>query len=116
MDTTVSLEFFSESKEHLKTLEHRLKHEHGVSVDMVVPKVATAPVLIAIGIKDDNERAKNTAQRVAQILYHFLHDETASQKQLFLLTIEGERIDIESLSAEQIEEIILKAREEEKEA
>ena len=65
METTISLEFFSETKEHLKTLEQQLKHEHDVDVDLLVPKDATAPVLIAIGIKKHGERAEKAAQRVA---------------------------------------------------
>lgn len=113
MDTTVSLEFFSETKEHLKALEHRLKHEHDVSVDMVAPKDAKAPALVAIGIKGSGERARNAARSVAQALYRFLHDEAAAQKRIFLLTIEGERVDIEPLSAEEIEKIILEAKVEE---
>ncbi len=113
MDTTVSLEFFSETKEHLKTLEQQLKHTHDVSVDMVEPKDLKAPALVAIGIKGSGERARNAARGVAQVLYRFLHDEAAAQKHLFLLTIEGERIDIEPLSASEVEEIILEAKVEE---
>jgi len=66
MDTTVTIEFFSDTKEHLKTLEQRLKHEHDVDVDLVEPRDATAPTLVAIGIKKHGERAENAAQRVAQ--------------------------------------------------
>ena len=113
MDTLVSLEFFAETKEHLKTLEHHLKHEHDVSVDMVVPKDLKAPALIAIGIKGSGERANDAIRRVAQVVYHFLHDESTAQKQIFLLTREGERIDIEPLSAEEIAKILLEAQIEE---
>lgn len=91
-------------------LEHQLKHEHSVSVDMIEPKDPQAPALVAIGIKGSGEQASNAAQRVAQVLYHFLHDEAAAQKHLFLLTIEGERVDIEPLSAEEIQKIILEAK------
>ncbi len=113
MDTTVSLEFFSETKEHLRTLEQQLKHVHDVSVDMVEPKDLKVPALVAIGIKGSGERARNAARGVAQVLYHFLHDEAVTQTHLFLLTIEGERIDIEPLSTSEIEEIILDAKVEE---
>jgi|GEM_PF-725108 hypothetical protein len=109
MDTTISLEFFSETKEHLKTLEQQLKHEHDVDVDLLVPKDATAPVLVAIGIKKHGERAEKAAQRVAQILYHFLHDEAGAtgQKRINLFTREGDRVDIEPLSMEEIEGILV---------
>ena len=113
MDTTITIEFSSDTKEHLRTLEHLLKHEHDVDVDLVEPKHATAPALIAIGSKKHGERAEDAAQRVAQVLYSFLHDEanTAGQKQILLITIEGDRVDIENLSVEQIKGIILAARE-----
>ncbi len=112
MDTTITIEFFSDTKEHLQTLEQKLKHEHDVDVDLVEPRDAQAPALVAIGIKKHGERAENAAQRVAQTLYSFLHDDPA-QKQMLLLTIEGDRIDIKTLSVEQIKEIILEARENE---
>jgi|SRR5579859_92802 len=112
MDTTITIEFFSDTKEHLKTLEQRLKHEHDVEVDLVEPRDAMAPTLVAIGIKKHGERAANAAQRVAQTLYSFLQDD-AAQKQVLLLTIEGDRVDIKNLSVEQIKEIILEARENE---
>ena len=112
MDTTITIEFFSDTKEHLKTLEQRLKHEHDVDVDLVEPRDATAPTLVAIGIRKHGERAENAAQRVAQTLYSFLHDD-ATQKQALLLTIEGDRIDLKNLSVEQMKGIILEARENE---
>ena len=112
MDTTITIEFFSEKKEHLKTLEQRLKHEHDVDVDLVEPRDVAAPALVAIGIKNHGERAENAAQRVAQTLYSFLHEDPA-QKQMLLLTIEGDRMDINTLSVEQIKEIILAAKENE---
>src|SRR5712692_8499658 len=107
MDTTITIEFFSETSEHLKSLEHLLKHEHDVDVDLVVPKDATAPALIAIGIKKSGERAAKAAQRVAQVLYSFLHDEIgpAGRKQIFLFTIEGDRVDIEPLSVQETKRI-----------
>lgn len=115
MDTTITIEFFSDTKDHLKTLEQRLKHERDVDVDLVEPHDVTAPALVAIGIKKHGERADSAAQRVAQTLYSFLHDETGAsgQSQMQLLTIEGDRMDIKTLSVEQIKEIILAARENE---
>ena len=113
MDTTITIEFFSDTEEHLKSLEHQLKHIHDVDVDLVEPKDANAPALVAIGIKKHGERAEDAAQRVAQVLYSFLHDEanTAGQKQILLITIEGDRVDIEPLSAQEIADIILAAKE-----
>jgi hypothetical protein len=113
MDTEINLEFFSETKEHLQHLEQQLKQVHDVDVGLLVPKDATAPTLIAIGIKKGGERAVRAAQQVAQVLYDFLQDEAgaAGQKQLLLLTIEGDRVDIATLSVEEIEGIILAAKE-----
>ena len=112
MNATITIEFFSDTKEHLKTLEQRLKHVHDVEVDLLEPRDATAPTLIAISIKKHGERAENAAQGVAQTLYSFLHEDEA-QKQALLLTIEGDRVDVKNLSVEQIKEIILEARENE---
>ncbi len=112
MDTTITIEFFSDTKEHLRTLEQSLRHEQDVEVGLLEPRDATAPTLVAIGIKKHGERAENAAQRVAQTLYNFLQDD-AAQKQALLLTIEGDRVDVKNLSVEQIKEIILEARENE---
>lgn len=113
MQTTVTIEFTSDTKQHLKKLEHALKHIHDVKVDLVEPRDHAAPVLIAIGISKSGERAERAAQNVAQTLYDFLREDTGgqSQKKIFLVTIEGERIDIESLSAGEIEKIIVEALE-----
>ena len=113
MDTTITIEFFSDTEEHLKSLEQQLKRIHDVDVDLVEPKDTTAPALVAIGIKKHGERAEQAARQVAQVLYNFLHDETdsAGQKQIFLFTIEGDRVDIEPLSAQEIADIILAAKE-----
>jgi|SRR5579864_3702449 len=113
MDTEINLEFFSESKEHLTLLERQLKQVHDVDVGLLVPKDASAPALIAIGIKKSGDRAAKAAQHVAQVLYNFLSNEagTDGQKQLLLLTIEGDRVDIATLSVEEIEAIILAAKE-----
>ncbi len=113
MDTTITIEFFSDTEEHLKSLEHQLKHLHDVDVDLVEPRDANAPALVAIGIRKHGERARQAAQEVAQVLYNFLHDQTGSagRKQIFLFTIEGDRVDIEPLSAQEIADIILAAKE-----
>ncbi|HLX58767.1 MAG TPA: hypothetical protein VKR83_17240 [Ktedonobacteraceae bacterium] len=113
MYATITVEFFSDTKEHLKILEQQLKHEHDVDVDLVEPKDVTAPALVAIGIKKSGERAEKAVQEVARVLYNFLHNEAgaAGQKRIFLLTIEGDRVDIEPLSVEEIEGIILAAKE-----
>ena len=115
MDTTITIEFFSDTKEHLRTLEQRLKHERDVDVDLVETRDLTAPALVAIGIKKHGERADSATQRVAQTLYSFLHDDAGAtgQNQMLLLTIEGDRMDIKTLSVEQIKQIILEARENE---
>jgi hypothetical protein len=48
---------------------------------------------------------------VAQTLYTFIHDPTSQgQKQIFLFTIEGDRVDAETLSQEQLQEIIVAAK------
>jgi hypothetical protein len=112
MDTTITIEFFSDTKEHLRTLEQRLKHEHDVDVDLVEPRDSTAPALVAIGIKGHGERAENAARSVSQTLYNFLQEEPA-QNRMLLLTIEGDRVDVKNLSVEQIKEIILEAKENE---
>lgn len=111
MNTTVNIEFTSENEQHLKTLEHQLKHIHDVSVDLLEPKDHSAPALVAIDIKKSGARAEMAAQNVAQVLHDFLHESAnaASQKKIFLVTIEGERIDIELLSEEQIKSIIIEA-------
>ncbi len=111
--TTITIEFFSDTEGHLKILEHQLKHIHDVGVDLVEPRDASAPALVAIGIKHSGERAAQAIHQVAQTLYSFLHDETAptGQKQILLFTIEGDRVDIESLSVQDIEDIILAAKE-----
>ena len=111
-DTTITIEFFSDTKEHLRTLEQRLKQEHDVDVDLLEPRDATAPTLVAIDINKHGERAENAAQWVAQTLYNFLQED-AGQNQAQLLTIEGDRVDLKNLSVEQIRDIILTAKENE---
>ena len=113
MKTTITIEFISETKQHLRTLEHQLKQIHDVKVDLVEPKDPVVPALVAIGIDKSGVKAERAAQSIAQVLHGFLHDEASaqSQKKIFLVTIEGERIDIEPLSVEEIKGIIVAARE-----
>lgn len=113
MDTTVTVEFTSDTEEHLRTLEYQLKHIHDVKVDLVEPKDHTAPALIAIEVGKSGERAEIAAEGVARVLHDFLHTDTAalSHKSIFLVTIEGERIDIEPMSVEEINDIIMTAKE-----
>ncbi|HZU66791.1 MAG TPA: hypothetical protein VFA09_05900 [Ktedonobacteraceae bacterium] len=109
---TITIEFFSDTEGHLKILEHQLKQIHDVGVELIEPRDATAPALVAIGIKHSGERAAQATRQVAQTLYNFLHDESspAGQKQILLFTIEGDRVDIEPLSVQDIENIILAAK------
>jgi len=113
--TTINIEFTSDTEQHLRILEHRLKQIHDVEVDLFEPANPGRPALVAIGIDKSGERGEKAAQSVAQVLHDFLHDDadTESQKKIFLVTFEGERIDIEPLSVEEIKGIIVVAREEE---
>lgn len=114
MDTTVNIEFTSDTTQHLKTLEQQLKHIHDVKVDLLAPKdISVAPALIAIGLSKNISKAEQAAHNVAQTLYTFLHEDeaTQSQKKIYLVTREGDRVDIEPLGAEEIEEIIVEAQE-----
>lgn len=110
METTLSLEFISDTKEHLKSLEHQLKHIHGVQVELVEPRDTSAPALVGIGVKQNVPEA---AQNVAQTLYGFLREEQSAQgqKKIYLVTIEGDRVDIENLPVEDIYKIIVTAQE-----
>jgi hypothetical protein len=112
VETTVTIEFLSETRQHLATLEQQLKHIHDVQVDLVEPKDHRAPALLAIGIEKSGAVAGRAAQGVAQVLYDFLHEETNREghKKIFLVTIEGERRDIEPLSAEEIRSILIAAQ------
>ena len=111
----VTIEFFSDTEGHLQTLESRLKHIRDVDVYLIEPKDADAPALVAIGIKKGGERAAVAAHNIAQALYDFIHDETSAQvqKKILLFTIEGGRLDLEPLTADEIEGIIVTAKKEE---
>jgi hypothetical protein len=51
---------------------------------------------------------------VAQFLHDFLYEHSdQGQKHIFLVTVEGDRIDIESLSTEEIKNIMIGAEENE---
>jgi hypothetical protein len=111
----ITIEFFSDTEEHLKVLENQLKHIHDVDVYLIEPKDSAAPALVAIGVTKGGERAAVAAHNIAQVLHDFIHDETGSQtqKKILMFTIEGGRIDLEPLTANEIEGIIVTAKEEE---
>lgn len=111
----ITIEFFSDSEQHLKILENRLKHIHDIDVYLIEPKDATAPALVAIGLAKGGDRAAKAAHNVAQVLYDFIHNETDPQiqKKILLFTIEGGRIDLEPLTVDEIEGIIVTAKKEE---
>ena len=111
METTISIEFTSDTREHLKSLEQQLKHIHDIHVDVVEPRVDTAPALVGIGIGKGGERGHQAAQSVAQVLHDFLHTDanTTSAKKIYLVTIEGDRRDIESLSTPELGQLIITA-------
>ncbi len=111
MVTTVSIEFVGDTEKHLKKLEHELKHIHKVHVDLVEPRDHTAPVLVGIGINEGREKAVEIAQSIAQTLYNFLHENASASdnKKIYLVTAEGDRIDIEPLQANEINTILVGA-------
>jgi len=106
--TTVSIEFVGDTEQHLKVLEHELKHIHDIDVDLVQPRDHTAPVLVAIGVNKGGERGTVAIQNIAQVLSNFLHSGTAApeDKKIYLVTAEGDRVDIEPLSVTEINAII----------
>ena len=111
---TVTIEFFSDTEQHLKILEHQLKHIHDVDVYLVEPIDPQAPALVSIGVNKSGERAAQAAQNIARVLHDFIHDTSATgQKKILLFTIEGDRVDIEPLSSEEIENIIVAAKKDE---
>jgi hypothetical protein len=111
----VTIEFFSDSEEHLQILQSQLNHIRDVDVYLIEPKDATAPALVAIGVTKGGERAAVAAHNIAQVLHDFIHDESGPQiqKKILLFTIEGGRIDLEPLTADEIEGIIVTAKKEE---
>ena len=111
MEPTLTLEFRADTREHLKALEHDLKNIHGVQVFFVEPKDETAPVLISIGIRKRDEQADMTIRHVAHTLYDFVHGGAGeeSQKTISLVTIEGERVDVASLTYDALKQIIAEA-------
>ena len=76
----VTIEFFSDSEEHLQILESQLKHIRDVDVYLIEPKEAAAPALVAIGITKRGERAAVAAHNIAQVLHDFIHDETGTTR------------------------------------
>jgi hypothetical protein len=111
MEPTITLEFSSDTREHLHTLEHELKQIHGVQVFFVEPRDEDAPVLISVGVSKKGEQADLEIRRISHTLYDFLHNAASdeSQKIINLVTIEGERVNIAPLAAEEIKEIISNA-------
>lgn len=110
MEPTITLEFTSDTRQHLKTLEHELKQIHSVQVFFVEPRDETAPVLISLGIGKKHE-AEVAIRRIAHTLYDFLHSSAneETKKTLTLVTIEGDSVDIAPLSEEEIKTIIEQA-------
>jgi hypothetical protein len=114
METTVSIEFLADSRQHLKELDHQLKAIHDVKVSLIEPKDIKVPTLVAIAIAGNEARAEAAANRIAQVLHSFLHaagDGQDANKKIFLVTVEGDRVDIESLAVEEIKRIIFEAYE-----
>jgi hypothetical protein len=109
METTVTLEFISDSLLPLRTLEHELKAIHGLKVFFVEPRDQTAPVLISLGMSKKDEQADLRIRRIAHTLYDFLHGNESQQVQVTLVTIEGESTNIVALESEEIRQIIATA-------
>ena len=111
----VTIEFDADTEQHLKILENQLKQIHDVDVYLIEPKDPDAPALVAIGVSKGGERAVKAAHNIAQVLHNFIHAGTSplGEKKILLFTIEGGRIDLEPLTAEQIEGIIVTAKKEE---
>lgn len=105
---TANIEFLSDTEQHLREIEQHLKSIRHIKVDLVKPLVQQAPALITIDIHRGGEE---TAHAIAQVLYDSLHTNVATQgqKQIFLVTIEGDRVDIEPLTVEQITSVLLGA-------
>ncbi len=111
MEPTITLEFTSDTRQHLHELEHELKAIHGVKVYFVEPRDEAAPVLISLGLSRKGEQADLEIRRIAHVLYDFLHSSESdeSQKTITLVTIEGESVNIAPLSSDEIRDIIAQA-------
>lgn len=105
---TANIEFLSDTKQHLEELEQQLGSIHHIKVDLIEPLDQSAPALITIDIHRGGEEI---VRSIAQVLYNSLHVGVVGQgqKQIFLVTIEGDRVDIEPLSVEQITNVLLGA-------
>ena len=105
---TANIEFRSDSEQHLREIEDSLRRIHHIKVDLIRPLDQHAPALITIDIHRGGEE---TAHAIAQVLYDTLHVQNAAQgqKQIFLVTIEGDRVDIEPLNVGQITNVLLGA-------
>lgn len=112
---TVNIEFVADAdtEKHLKQLEHELKQIDDTQIALIEPKDHTAPALFSIGFRKGGDRAVAAIHHVAQLLSTFLRADPSaqSQKQIFLVTAEGDRVDIEPLSQADIERVMLQALE-----
>src|SRR5512146_1629420 len=109
MTTTLTLDFRTDTG--LSELEHELKQIPGLTVFLVEPEDNTAPVLLSLGIDRKDEQAHLTIRRITHLVYDFLHgsaQENGAQP-VTLVTIEGESVDITSLSSDEIKQIITEA-------
>lgn len=113
METTITLESSLAEREHLKELEHELKQIHGIKVFFVEPRDANAPVLISISVLHQGEQAELAIRRIAHALFTFLHGsaDEPGQRQMTLVTIEGESRDLVPLSSDEIRQIVTEAHE-----
>lgn len=111
MEPTITLEFTTDTREHLKALEHNLKQIHGVQIFFVEPKDETAPVLISLGIRKKDEQVDMTIRHITHTLFDFVHGGAGeeSQKTISLVTIEGERVDVAPLAYEALKQVITEA-------
>lgn len=110
METTITLECSSDTRQHLRGLEHELKQIHGIQVLFVEPKDETAPVLISIGISRKEEQAEQAIRRITHTLYDFLHGASESEApKITLVTIEGESVDLAPLTSDDIKQVITEA-------
>ena len=109
MQTTITLEFTTETHEHLAELEYQLKQIHGLQVLFVPPKHKAAPTLISLGIGGKGEHANLAIRRIAHTLYDFLHRADGPSEKITMVTIKGENIDITPLAADQIRQIVADA-------